>query len=70
MTSLSESAVGLGVLAGHSIGFSWFEFFSAPNGHLCGVFGGGGIGERVGRESGTNAGRWIGPTRTVVWDRE
>ena len=53
--SLSELEGSLGVVAGTSIGRALFDFFSITDGHWCGNVGGGGIGERVGREGGAGA---------------
>ena len=44
------------------------NFFATPNDRWCGAFRGGGLGERIGRKSGTSAGRWSGPTLTIGWN--
>ena len=63
------SAVRFGFAAVPSIGRAGFLKTSAPNGCWRGAFGGGSLGELVVRESGTGAGQWSGPARTVGWYR-
>ena len=61
------SAVRFGFAAVPSIGRARFKLFSAPNGCWRGAFGGGSLGERVGRERGASGGQWSGTARTVGW---
>ena len=51
------------------VGHVRFELdFMPPDVHWCSSFGGGGIGGRLGRGSGTGTGLWISTARIIGWD--